>query len=200
MRDPYEVLGIRPDATDTEVKNAYRRLARKYHPDNYASDPAKAEEAEEMMKEINAAYDEIQARRSGKGTHSSEYGFTDVRRMIQQGRFGEADRLLSAVPESQRTAEWHYLKSIVLTRRGWVNDAMRELETACRMDPGNVEYQRAKEMFNQTAAGYGSTYYGQTGTRRAQSQSDCDACTVCQGLICADCCCECMGGDLIRCC
>ena len=82
MRDPYEVLGIRPDATDTEVKNAYRRLARKYHPDNYASDPAKAEEAEEMMKEINAAYDEIQARRSGKGTHSSEYGFTDVRHAL----------------------------------------------------------------------------------------------------------------------
>jgi hypothetical protein len=197
MRDPYEVLGIRPDATDTEVKNAYRRLARKYHPDNYASDPAKAEEAEEKMKEINAAYDEIQARRAGKGTHSSEYGFTEVRRMIQQGRFGEADRLLSAVPEEQRTAEWHYLRSIVLTRRGWVNDAMRELETACRMDPGNVEYQRAKEMFNQTAAGYGSTYYGQTGTRPVQTCSGCD---VCQGLICADCCCECMGGDLIRCC
>ena len=39
MADPYQVLGISSNATDDEVKNAYRQLARKYHPDNYVDNP-----------------------------------------------------------------------------------------------------------------------------------------------------------------
>jgi len=52
MNDPYEVLGIQPSATDEEVKNAYRELARKYHPDNYANNPL-SELAQEKMQEIS---------------------------------------------------------------------------------------------------------------------------------------------------
>ena len=200
MRDPYEVLGISQSATDVEVKNAYRRLARKYHPDNFASEPEKAKEAEEKMKEINEAYDAIEKRRQGaqNGGGSTSSAFSYIRVLIRNNRFGEAERQLNAVPESDRTAEWHFLKSVVLTKRGWVNDAMRELEIACRMDPGNTEYQQAKQMFNHTAAGYGSTYYGDGQT--VHRGFTCSTCDICQGLICADCCCECLGGDLIRCC
>ena len=53
--DPYRVLGLTPDATDEEVKQAYRRLAKKYHPDMNPGDP----EAAKKMNEINAAYDQI---------------------------------------------------------------------------------------------------------------------------------------------
>ena len=82
-------------------------------------------------------------------------------------------------------------------QKGRVNDAMRELETACAMDPGNMEYQKAKEMFNTQTRGYGSTYYGGMG-RPYRSSSD-DACNCCMNLMCLDCLCECLGGDLIRC-
>jgi len=210
LKDPYSILGVSSDATDEEVKNAYRALARKYHPDNYGDDNPLKDLANEKMQEINSAYDEIQRMRSsggssyrGNGTYYNSYSGTgstsgvyfEIRKLINSKRFHEAERRIAEVPISDRTAEWHYLYSVVLMHKGSVNDAMRELEMACSMEPGNIEYQKAKEMFNTGARGYGSTYY--TTTRR-RSASD-DACDCCTNLICLDCLCECLGGDLIRC-
>lgn len=206
MTDPYKVLGISPDATDIEVKNAYRALARKYHPDNYDKDNPLADLATEKMKEINEAYDTIlDMRKNGaKGGASGANGdrlrneYNNIRNMINHRRMREAEAALARITPSERTAEWHYLESLVLLHRGFVNDAMRELETACSLDPTNTEYQQAKQMFNNNAAGYGRNYYG--GSEPRYASGGCSTCDMCQGLICADCCCECMGGDLISCC
>lgn len=210
LKDPYKILGVSSNATDEEVKNAYRSLARKYHPDNYGDDNPLKDLANEKMQEINAAYDEIQRMRTangsaykGNGTYYQSYSgtgstsgvYAEIRRCLNSKKFFEAERRIAEVPISDRTAEWHYLNSLCLMHRGSVNDAMRELEMACSMEPGNIEYQKAKEMFNTTSRGYGSTYYG--GARR-HSASD-DACDCCMKLICLDCLCECMGGDLVPC-
>ena len=66
MNDPYRVLGVSPTASNEEIKKAYRELAKKYHPDNYADSPI-ADIAEDKMKEINDAYDEILRIRAGRG-------------------------------------------------------------------------------------------------------------------------------------
>ena len=76
MNDPYSVLGVARSATDAEIKKAYRELARKYHPDNYADNPL-ADLAQEKMKDINEAYDTITKSRSGAssgGYGGSGYG------------------------------------------------------------------------------------------------------------------------------
>ena len=54
-RDPYEVLGVPHGASEEEIKNAYRRLAKRYHPDLNPGDPTAAQK----MNEVNAAYDQI---------------------------------------------------------------------------------------------------------------------------------------------
>lgn len=202
MTDPYAVLGVSKNATDDEVKNAYRELARKYHPDNYADNPL-SDLAGEKMKEINEAYDSIMAeRRAGKtsgGTYTGNTGgassFPDVRNLINQGRLEQAQEVLDGVPPQSRDAEWYFLNGTVLYRRGWFDQAFTSFSTASRMDPNNTEYRNAVQNAARQQGRQYNPYrtYGGTG-------SDCGACDVCQGLICADCCCECMGGDLIPCC
>jgi tetratricopeptide (TPR) repeat protein len=196
MNDPYKVLGVSRDATDEEIKKAYRNLARKYHPDNYVNNPL-ADLVEEKMKEINEAYDMIQKQRAG-GTSSSSgnsgsVSFAQIRILINQGRFSEAGTYLDYVPLSERNAEWNFLKGCILAKRGYYYDAQKYYETACYLDPENAEYNDALNKFRNINATRNRTYSTNT-------QSSCDTCSICQGLICADCCCECMGGDLIRCC
>ena len=207
MTDPYSILGVSPNATDEEVKAAYKNLVKKYHPDNYDDNNPLKELATEKMQEINSAYDEIQRIRSGAaGSGTGSYSdnsnstgiYREIRIDINQRRFADAQRKLYGILENQRTAEWHYLNSVVLMQKNMINDAMRELEIACNMDPANLEYQRAKEMFNNQAGAYGANYYGSAGYAPRRDAAS-DACDCCTNLICLDCLCECMGGDLIRC-
>ena len=75
MRDPYDVLGVPRNASDDEIKKAYRTLSRKYHPDANINNPNK-EQAEERFKEVQQAYEAIQNGKTGYGGYGpgSSYG------------------------------------------------------------------------------------------------------------------------------
>ncbi len=202
MRDPYEVLGINKNATEEEVKAAYKELAKKYHPDNYNDNPL-SDLAEEKMKEINEAYDAIMARKRGRGSsrQSGYQGgrtseFADIANLINSNRLEEAQELLDGVDISKRNAEWYYLNGSVLYKRGWFDDAYASFSTACRMDPSNPEYRATFERINNQRRGG----FGTGGYRTTNTTGGCTGCDMCSSLICADCCCECMGGDLVPCC
>lgn len=192
MKDPYEVLGIYPSATNEEVKKAYRELAKKYHPDNYADSPV-SDLAEEKMKEINEAYDEILRIRAGeaKGNTGYAYGsqsaysgnpvYADIRVAINRGDFNTAESSLNKIEKEKRGAEWHFLKGCVLVQRGYYFDAVKHIDTACDMDPGNSEYQAMRENLRARSVNYGNP--NNSGT------IGCNMCDVCSCLICTDCLC-----------
>ena len=180
-KDPYKILGVSPDVTDDELKDAYRKLARKYHPDRYVDSDMKAV-AEEKMKEINSAYEEIQQIRSGKapygnynnygsyghyggfggygyGSYSgssndSRYNYSQVRRNINNGNIAEAEAELNSINEGDRAAEWHYLMGCILIKRGYFVDAHRMISTACTMDPTNPEYRSTRDRLIMQTRGY----------------------------------------------
>lgn len=93
MRDPYQVLGIPRTASDDEVKKAYRKLSRIYHPDANINNPNKAE-AEEKFKEVQAAYQQIMKERSGdfsssgQGAEHTDYYGNPFAGSQQWGPFG----------------------------------------------------------------------------------------------------------------
>lgn len=214
MSDPYKILGVSPSATDDEIKTAYRELAKKYHPDNYSGSPI-ADLAGEKMKEINEAYDTVVSQRKqqknggytaytaqsdGSNYTNPSYGnsqssFSDVRNLIMSGRIADAEQILNGVPAESRNAEWYFLKGTVLYKRGWLEEAYNNFARACQMDPNNGEYRAAmNQVTNQRNGAYGGYNPNMPRTNGLGS------CDVCSSLICADCCCECMGGDLIPCC
>lgn len=182
MRNPYEVLGIPQGAGMEQVNAAYRELLRRYQNSNN----------QYMVDELNAAYDAIVMGGASSGTANTDY--SDIKAKINSGRLDDAQILLDGMPEYGRDAQWYYLKGTIQQKRGWLEEAAKNFATASNLDPSNNTYKMAYNKVNHARSG------GYKTERREKENKGCSGCDMCTGLICADCCCECFGGDLIPCC
>ncbi len=182
-QDPYRVLNVSPTATEDEIKAAYRKLAKQYHPDVNGGSP----QAEEKMKEINQAYQEILKLRKGGGQQQSQgsyggysgyggfggfggyrsyggYGgeysrntssqFNAVRSYIRLARYAEAMNILNSIAD--HSAEWHFLYALISANTNSRISALDHARRAVDMDPGNPEYQSLLQFLQ-----YGSGEYQQ---------------------------------------
>jgi molecular chaperone DnaJ len=206
--NPYQVLGVSQNASNDEIKKAYRDLLKKYHPDSYVNNPL-AGLAEEKFKEIQEAYDRImKERESGySGVGGSEFDSDEMKMVynyINSGNNVEALKLLERIP--LRSARWYYYSAIANAGAGNNVRAFDHARQAVNMEPTNTEYtnllnqlegQERRYQNNRYGGGYGNNGaggFGAAGNGRGLGTGN-----LCCDLWCADSCCECMGGDLIPC-
>ncbi len=187
--NPYEVLGVSENATDEEIKKAYKELVKKYHPDKYHNNPL-ADLAEEKLREVNEAYDMLMKGRNN--TSSGSYGgggsrpdYMQIRRYLDAGNLAAAETMLGGT--NDRSAEWFFLSGMLSYKKGWYDDAVNKIRTAADMEPGNVEYSRAYGQMMSMGGRYQSQAYG-----RGYGNNNDMCCQALQCYICADCCCDCI--------
>ena len=179
--DPYKVLGVSSNASDDEIKKAYRNLAKKYHPDINPGN----KEAERKMNEINSAYDQIKNPQQPTGGFSGFGGFGSQTRYgsgfgggfnadsqeestalraamnyIRARHFAEAINALDGVPLSERNARWHYLYSLANYGQNNRIVAVEHAMMAVRLEPNNMEYRSLLEELQQGGSFYQSYSQG----------------------------------------
>ena len=197
--DPYKVLGVSRDASDEEIKRAYRRLAKKYHPDLNPGDA----EAARKMQEVNAAYEQIKDPDKAAQNPSGGYnpygsgGYNpfgsggydpfgssyrqssgpsyqqSAAQYIRFGRYREALNTLEA--SSDRDARWYYLSALANDGLGNQVTALEHIRRAVSMEPDNPEYLR---VFDAMESG-GSAYRQRTGDFRGFSMGATPCSSLC---------------------
>ncbi|MDO4492632.1 MAG: J domain-containing protein [Clostridia bacterium] len=217
--NPYKVLGVPETATKEEIRAAYLKLVKKYHPDKYTDNPLK-ELAGEKLKEINLAYDMLTknaqdgngAYAGGNGAGGNAYGrstgaygngYSRNTGSTYAGPNAEAFRTARAYIQRNdlnaarrildgidtHNAEWNFLYGVIYRREGWHEKARACITAAYREEPDNPEYRYAYRTMAGESNAYSRTY-------SRSSRSD-DLCTSCSAMLL---CSLCTGGRLFFCC
>ena len=169
MGNPYQILGVSPDASDEEIKKAYRALAKKYHPDLNPGDKAAAQK----MQEINAAYEQIKnpekaAPNTGSGGYDPFGGFYGQRtyprqeegdryqnaayQYVRMGRYQEALNILNN--SQNRDARWYYISALANNALGNQVTALEHIRKAVSMEPDNYQYLQTLEYIQNGGTAY----------------------------------------------
>lgn len=193
----YSVLGLGENASEAEIKAAYRTLAQKYNIDNYEAGPLR-DDAERKMDELNEAFDVLMSYMrtgnepvaadrtySSSGASSSQYA--EIRQLINTGRVDDALAQLNAIAAGTSDAEWNFLMGSIFYYKGRLDQALRYFQTAVNLAPGNREYEAALRNLQNSQQGdmQGNPY---TTNDPSATAMNC-ACNTCALMCCMDACC-----------
>lgn len=175
MTDPYRVLGVSRNASDDEIKKAYRNLSRKYHPDANVNNPNR-DQAEERFKEVQQAYDQIMKEKQqggGYGDFGYNYGNAGGRGYQNAGGneqdsnemraaanylanhyYKEAMNVLNGIPESNRGGRWYYYSAVASEGLGNLVNAKEFANRAVALEPSNFQYRQFQQHLE-----FGNTWY-----------------------------------------
>ncbi len=193
IEDPYKVLGVSPDASDEEIKKAYRTLAKKYHPDRNPGDA----EAARKMQQVNDAYEQIKNPEKARQSRGQQYGGYGgygydpfgggyarqdsqgdsyqqaAFRYIQYRRYQEA---LNALQSSQnKDARWYYLSALAHDGLGNQVTALEHIRRAVSMEPDNTTYLQTLQYMENG----GQTYRQQAGSFRGFGRTGSPCASLC---------------------
>ena len=204
MTDPYQVLGVPRNASDDEIKKAYRALSRKYHPDANVNNPNK-EQAEEKFKQVQQAYDQIMKEKQQGGGYSQNGGYSyGSNRSYQRAGdsvqmqaaanyivnhcYAEALNVLNGIPFAERSARWYYYSAMANQGAGNNIVAREHATRAVEMEPSNLEYRQFKQHLDNGGAWYSSM--GSSYERPYASAGNWCLSMLLLNMICNCCCCR----------
>ena len=208
MTDPYQVLGVPRNASDDEIKKAYRALSRKYHPDANVNNPNK-EQAEEKFKQVQQAYDQIMKEKQQGGgygggySQNGGYSYGSNRSYQRAGDsvqmqaaanyivnhcYAEALNVLNGIPFAERSARWYYYSAMANQGAGNNIVAREHATRAVEMEPSNLEYRQLKQHLDNGGAWYSSM--GSSYERPYASAGNWCLSMLLLNMICNCCCCR----------
>lgn len=163
ITNPYKILGVPDGASEEECTKAYKKLAKKYHPDLNPDDKL----AEEKMAQINAAYDQIKNNKetnysyNGYNHHSGENSSVDyysaIASFINNNQFDQALNLLNEIEDI--SAKWYYLSAVAHFGKRNYTLANEHITIACNLEPSNFVYRQTKSKIeSRTNSSFGSVY------------------------------------------
>ncbi len=221
QKDPFMILGVQDSVSQDELYEAYREARKQWEGKRFQPGEEgtyACERLDEIEEAFRDAKDIIRARTVTAESVKAEIlepvsgdSYAEIETLLKDKNFVEASSRLDKI--KIRDARWHYLTSILCVGENRMQDAYGHLKTATVIEPENTTYSEALKRMQEKIGGPQTqgfyayrddnvnenrrSYRDDGYDNRNRGMSPCDCC---QGLICADCCCECMGGDLISCC
>jgi molecular chaperone DnaJ len=148
MQEFYKILGIDEGASNEEVELAYKTLKEKYSKERFMEGEV-GNNAAKMLTKVETAYFEIceSRKRNVEDGGQTVENFFEVEKSIKEGNFAKAQSLLDEF--STRSAEWHYLQSVVFYKKNWMSESKKQLEIAVNMEPFNSKYSKAYSLLKE---------------------------------------------------
>ena len=195
----FEILELPSTATKEEVEAQYRTLRAKYQQDRFLPGE-EGEAASEKLQQIEVAYRDLMIsfeEAQQTETFANDEDYSEIQKLITEGKLDEAQQKLD--DRVVRSAEWHYVQSILFYKRSWFLESKKQLELACQMEPNNARYKQSLEKLTKILASNTISPDQMRTTSRPMDEGPRVGAGngTCTGSSCGDCllcnaCCNCM--------